>query len=297
VSRRYPDWEIDGKGWPNRDASRFVTADGYNWHVQEMGPSQNDAPVCLLLHGTGAATHSWRDLMPRLAAGHRVIAMDLPGHGFTRPTFGRRVSLPAMTRSINLLLDELDVTPDLIVGHSAGAAVGIQLLLDKDWDVPLVGLNPALLPFSGLAAKLFPTLAKVLFTNPFVARIFARMARGPSEVERFLRKSTGSTIDRAGNEFYRRLLTRAGHCDGAIRMMASWQLEDLAARLPSLTGPVMLLHASNDKAIPQSAVRGAADKIAHCTYEEVAGLGHLAHEEKPEQIAAMIEAFAAGTGR
>ncbi|MBL6430924.1 MAG: alpha/beta fold hydrolase [Alphaproteobacteria bacterium] len=41
------------------------------------------APALLLVHGTAASTHSFRDLMPRLSARFRVIAIDLPGHGFT----------------------------------------------------------------------------------------------------------------------------------------------------------------------------------------------------------------------
>ena len=60
---RGPNWERDGRDWPNREASRFVHAAGLRWHVQVMG----SGPVVLLLHGTGAATHSWRDLMPKLA--------------------------------------------------------------------------------------------------------------------------------------------------------------------------------------------------------------------------------------
>ncbi len=295
MSARYPDWERDGADWPNREASSFISAEGYRWHVQRMGPEEGDregAPVCLLLHGTGAATHSWRDLMPLLAQRYRVIAMDLPGHGFTRPSHRRRVTLPQMAASIGVLLDVLEVEPDLIVGHSAGAAIGAELLLARGWHAPLVGLNPALLPFPGLAAKLFPQLAKILFTNPLVSIIFARMARAPGEPERFLHKATGSTIDRAGNRQYRLLLTRSGHCDGAIRMMASWRLEPLRDRLHALKAPVLLIHATGDTAIPRSAVRQAADLILNCAYEEMAGLGHLAHEEQPEQTAQMITAFA-----
>lgn len=292
MSRRYPDWEREGKGWPNRETSRFVEADGYRWHVQEMDSEEANASVCLLIHGTGAATHSWRDVMPILAQHYRVIAMDLPGHGFTRPNHARRVSLPQMACSLGILLDELGARPDVIVGHSAGAAVSLQLCLERDWQMPVIGLNPALLPFPGLAAKLFPALAKMLFTNPFVPTIFARMARSHAAVERFLEKSTGSNIERAGIDYYHRLFARPGHCDGAIRMMASWRLEDLEKRLGEVAAPVMLLHASKDTAIPRHTVESAAKLIPGCTFEEMRGAGHLAHEEQPEQIATMISAFA-----
>ena len=292
MSRRYPEWTIEGQDWPNHKASRFVEADRYKWHVQRMGPAKPGAPVCLLLHGTGAATHSWRDLMPLLAIEYDVIAMDLPGHGFTRPTTARQVSLPNMAVSIGLLLEELEASPALIVGHSAGAAIGIQLMLDKCWKIPLVGLNPALMPFPGLAAKLFPQLAKMLFTNPFVSRIFARWARYPGETEKFLRRSTGSRIDAAGALYYGRLFSHSGHCDGAIRMMANWRLEELQKRLSEIETPVLLVHGQKDNAIPRSAVQKAAEMIPQSKIEEVSNLGHLAHEEDPERLADIILKFA-----
>ncbi|MEH6789288.1 alpha/beta fold hydrolase BchO [Parasphingorhabdus sp.] len=292
MSRRYPEWTIDGQDWPNHPASRFVEADGYRWHVQRMGPKKTGAPVCLLIHGTGAATHSWRDLMPLLARDYDVIALDLPGHGFTGPTAVRQVSLPKMAASIGLLLEGLEAWPDVVVGHSAGAAIGLQLVLDKCWKIPLVGLNPALMLFPGLAAKLFPQLAKMLFTNPFVSRIFARWARYPGETEKFLRRSTGSRIDAAGALYYGRLFSHSGHCDGAIRMMANWRLEGLQRRLPDVDTPVLLVHGQKDNAIPRSAVQGAAALIPGCRVEEVANLGHLAHEEDPERLAGIIREFA-----
>lgn len=289
MSGRYPEWDRDGADWPNREHSRFIANGGYRWHVQRMGPQ--GAPRCLLLHGTGAATHSWRDLMPLLAERFEVLAMDLPGHGFTRSNFAQAVTLPGMATSVEALLGEEDFLPDLIVGHSAGAAIGIQMLLASGRKMPLVGLNPALLPFPGLAAKLFPSLAQLLFANPVVSVIVARMMRAPSEPERFLKRATGSRLDAAGLRAYRALLTKSGHCDGAIRMMANWRLEDLRESLPKLAAPVLLLHASGDTAIPETAVQGAADLIPGARLVTMPGVGHLAHEERPQEVAQLITGF------
>lgn len=289
MSGRYPDWSRDGADWPNRDASRSVSVGGYRWHIQQMGAVGK--PRCLLLHGTGAATHSWRDLMPLLAGSFDVLAMDLPGHGFTRSNFAQAVTLPGMAVSVEALLAEEGFMPDLIVGHSAGAAIGFQMLLASGRKVPLVGLNPALLPFPGLAAKLFPSLAQLLFANPVVSVIVARMMRAPAEPERFLRRATGSRIDAEGLRAYRALLTKSGHCDGAIRMMANWRLEDLQARLPTLGAPVLLVHAAGDTAIPASAVQQAAALIPDARLVTLAGVGHLAHEERPEELAELIAGF------
>lgn len=286
MSGRYPEWATEGKDWPNHEASSFVRAGGYHWHVQMMG----EGPVCLLLHGTGAATHSWRDLMPLLAKSYRVIAVDLPGHGFTKGT-GQRPTLEGMAAAIAALLDALQQTPDVIIGHSAGVAIGAQLLLDRKWDIPLIGFTPALMPFPGLAAKIFPSLAKMLFTNPFVAIIFSRMAQAPGQTGKFLARATGSEVDAAGADYYTRLFSKSGHCDGAIRMMANWQLEALGKRLGNITTPVLLVNAAKDAAIPKPAVLQAAALIPGCKTLEMAALGHLAHEEDPAQAARIVTEF------
>jgi magnesium chelatase accessory protein len=282
-------WDVEGRDWPNRAASRFVETGRLRWHVQQMGAG----PTLLLLHGTGSATHSWRDLLPLLAVHFRVLAPDLPGHGFTigRPAGG--LSMRAMARATGELLAKLDVAPDIIVGHSAGAAIALRMVLDTPAQPrAVVGLNPALMPFPGLAAKLFPTLARALFVNPFAPHIFAAIARGPGEAGRFLERSTGSKIDAVGVEYYRRLFATSEHCAGAITMMADWDLESLARDLPRVSIPVLLVHGANDAAIPLSSVEAAAKLMPNASVEVLPGLGHLAHEEKPADIAALITRFA-----
>ncbi len=287
-----PDWEVEGKSWPNRAASRFVASGPLNWHVQHMG----EGPALLLLHGTGAATHSWRGLMPLLAERFTVIAPDLPGHGFTkgRPIGG--YGLPAIAAAVRSLLETIEADPALLVGHSAGAAIAARMVLDRDADTPIIGFSPALMPFPGLAAKLFPAMARMLFVNPLVPRIFARIARTPGETERFLKRSTGSAIDAEGLACYRALFGTAGHCGGALAMMAHWDLEALKRDLGSLAAPVLLVHGERDAAIPMSAVHEAADEIPGAAIELLDGLGHLAHEERPELAAEIVLRFAAKTG-
>lgn len=280
-----PDWSREGRGWPNADHSRFVAAGGLTWHVQVAGTG----PTLLLLHGTGAATHSWRDLLPLLTPRFTVIAPDLPGHGFTRGVLKDGPTLPGMARAVATLLHELKIEPTRVAGHSAGAAIGLRMLLDGLVKPgAFVALSPALLPFPGLAAQLFPTLAKMLFLNPFAPHIFARMAGPTREVERFMLKSTGSTIDAAGIEFYARLFRKPAHIRGTISMMASWDLEPLKRDLPRIAVPVRVLHGDRDAAIPMNKAREAAALIPHATFERLERLGHLAHEEDPGHVTEAI---------
>jgi magnesium chelatase accessory protein len=118
------------------------------------------------------------------------------------------------------------------------------------------------------------------------------MARAPGEVERFLKRSTGSTPEAADVAAYTTLFQDAGHCGGAIAMMASWDLEALAALLTRIDAPVLLLHGERDAAIPLASMRGAVERIARAELVALPGLGHLAHEERPDLVAGHIAAFA-----
>jgi magnesium chelatase accessory protein len=279
------DWARDGRDWPNRTASRFAAADGMRWHVQVMGAG----PVLLLLHGTGASTHSWRGLAPLLARRFTVVAPDLPGHGFTETPPRGGLKLPAMTRGVAQLLKALPLTPEFVVGHSAGAAIGLRMTLDGDVAARgVVSINGALLPFPGVAAIAFPAMARALFLNPFAAPFITRMARDPAAVERLIR-GTGSTLDAAGYEFYHRLLSSERHVAATIGMMAGWDLEPLKRDLARLHVPLTLIAADRDKAVPPNVAREVAAMTRTARVETLPGVGHLAHEEAPEAIAALIE--------
>jgi magnesium chelatase accessory protein len=283
-----PAWRTDGGDWPNRETSRFVAAGGVRWHVQVTGTG----PVVLLLHGTGAATHSWRDVLALLAEQFTVVAPDLPGHGFTSGLTSP--TLPAMAAAVAALMATLDLTPALVVGHSAGAAVAVRLSIDRP--IPIVALNAALQPFPGIAATLFPALAKILFINPLVPGLMALQARRPGVVARFLPKSTGSTIDQRGVELYARLFSRRDHVAGALAMMANWDLAALATDLPKLTAPLRLLYGDRDATIPPQVSRDVATKVAGATAISLGPLGHLAHEEDPASAAGLIADAAAAWG-
>lgn len=286
------DWSREGLIWPHREASTFVSSGNARWHVQRMGPQNGGAggPL-LLLHGTGASVHSWRDVMPILAQTHDVIALDLPRHAFTTGHAPDALSLPRMAGELARLLGTLGVEPGAIIGHSAGAALAMQLALDHGYTGPVVGLNSALRPFPGLGAQLFPAVAKLLFVNPFVPRIFSGSLSRPGEAEKFLKRSTGSTLDAAGLACYSALLRSPAHAKGALAMMANWDLPTLKARIGQITNPVLLVHSDRDAAIPIAWAREASGWLANARLEVMPGLGHLAHEEAPGAAAALITEF------
>ncbi|MCJ2013301.1 alpha/beta fold hydrolase BchO [Methylobacterium sp. J-076] len=288
-----PDWTRDGHDWPHRAASRFVPAGGLTWHVQEFGPAE--APVLLLLHGTGAATHSWRGLAPLLAGQFRVVAPDLPGHGFTDPLPARELSLPGMAKAVGALVAELGLAPAIVAGHSAGAAVLARMCLDGALAPRLfVAFNGALAPLPGAASVLFPSIARLLFLNPLTPRVFAWTA-DRAAVRRLI-EGTGSRLDPEGLDLYRRLFAKAGHVRGALGMMANWDLDRLHRDLPGLALRTLLIVGGDDKAILPDTAFTLRDRLPDARVALARGLGHLAHEEAPERVAELLleEARAVG---
>lgn len=281
-------WDQDGRHWPNRDSSRFVQAAGLRWHVQQMGRG----PTLLLLHGTGAATHTWRDLLPLLAADFTVVAPDLPGHGFTTAAPPAMRSLPATAQAVSGLLKALGHSPVAVVGHSAGAAVSAQMALDCGVAGTalrqLVWLGAALVPFEGWAGRLAAPAARLLARSP-LPRWVARRAQEGAAVQRLI-DATGSRLDPGGVAAYRTLLGSATHVEGVLNLMGGWDLAPLAQRLPTLALPVLWLHGAQDRTVPAHQADAVAARLPQARVERLAGLGHLAHEEQPQPVAERIRA-------
>ena len=281
------DWDTDGRDWPNREASRFVEAGGMRWHVQCAGDRRR--PVVVLLHGTGASSHSWRDLLPLLAEHAFVVAPDLPGHGFSgTPADRSGFTLPGMARGVSELLRALRLEPQLIAGHSAGAAVAVQICLDGlATPQALLGLNAALLPMPGVVGSMFSPMARTLAVNPLVPRLFAWGAAWPGTLSRLL-EGTGSELDARGRELYGRLVRSPAHVAAALAMMAGWDLDTLARRLPELRCPMHLVVGERDRTLPPDLAWQAAQRIPGCRVTRLDGLGHLAHEERPADVARLL---------
>lgn len=272
--------------WPLRAASRVIRCRPHDWHVQVTGAG----PDVLALHGAGASGHSFHPLIPHLP-GFRHILPDLPGQGFTRAGGMFRLGLDPMAEDLAALCADQGWRPVAIIGHSAGAAVALRLAeLLTEGPRAVIGINAALAPFEGLAGWLYPKLAKAMAASPLMGAVVTRLAAKRRQVEALLQR-TGSTLPPERAALYQRLVSDPRHVDGTLGMMAQWDLAPLLGRLAEMTVPTLLIAADGDRAVPAQVSRTAAARMPCAIFAGIGGLGHLAHEEAPEAVAALALPF------
>ncbi|MGR3705413.1 alpha/beta fold hydrolase BchO [Sulfitobacter sp.] len=277
-------WATEHRTWPYSGNSEFVLCKPHRWHVQDVG----SGPLLLLIHGAGGSTHCWQHLIPFLQENYRVVAIDLPGQGFTNLGAQQRCGLDDMAEDILTLCTHQNWQPVAIIGHSAGAALALRMAELRS--IPqVIGINAALDTFHGLAGVLFPALAKTIAATPLAATVFSATASQGNTVARII-SGTGSSLTPQDLGLYRRLVASRNHVQATLLMMAQWKLEPLLARLPDMIVKTLLMAATNDKAVPPATSHHAAQRLQNARCVVLPDLGHLAQEEDAITVASHIYA-------
>ena len=102
----------------------FIEVEGLQVRYSDRGSGDS---VILLLHGFGGDLENWMFNLGALSENHRLLALDLPGHGKSSKTI-IDPSINGMEKFVSKFLELLDLTPVNIVGHSMGGAIAIQML-------------------------------------------------------------------------------------------------------------------------------------------------------------------------
>ena len=274
-----PNW------WPNRSNSEFIKSDNYNWHIQKFGST---GKKLLLIHGTGASSHSWYPLIENLNLEFEILCLDLPGHGFTRALAKQKKQLMIIVDQISLLLRNIDFYPNIIMGHSAGAAVAYELAKQFETKPNTIAINAAFGQFSGLAGVAFPYFAKIASSTTIPARFLSLLA-SKEEIVRKLLASTGSIIPELQVKCYQYLFSNTEHVDGTLQMMADWDLGYFLDRLPEETAPIHFLVGDKDTTVPPHISKSWDQSMPNSSLTQFNGLGHLLHEESPSTVSSILE--------
>jgi pimeloyl-ACP methyl ester carboxylesterase len=258
--------------------SRTVPTPLGDVHVYE-GAGEGSLPTTVVLHGIGSSATSFgRMLMCLRPHVRRVIALDLPGHGFSGTPVGR-VTPETLYQSVRAALEALVSEPFLLVGNSLGGGMALQHAMEcPDKISALALLSPA-------GARISDTewddllrsfqIESTAEARNLLVRLYHRM---PWYMPAF---ATG---------------VRATMQRQAVRdILASAKLADLPApeRLRALSMPVLLLWGRSERLMPPSALAYFREHLPPRTLiEEPLGFGHCPHFDDPARLASRLVEFA-----
>lgn len=288
--------------WPHHGASRAVMAGGLRWHLQWLPAPGANTPLLVLLHGTGASTHSWAGVIEALRGQVPLLAIDLPGHGYSIGDLPAGLGFRAIAAALEGLLRTLRVRGPLVVaGHSAGAPVALDWVREQRVAqqsafpiATVVGLNPSLVPPPALYNRLLGPLLAPLATSRPTASVLGRLAMGTPLIDQLL-QSTGTPLSGAQRQRYRHLFAQPGHVRGALGFMAAADLPALLRRCAPLAVPFHCLVAEDDPWVRAGPLRRVlAEAFPGAVIRTERG-GHLLHEAQPARVAAWLQEIVRAT--
>jgi pimeloyl-ACP methyl ester carboxylesterase len=293
--------------WPAGATSQHLDLDG-PVHVLDLGGPAG-APVVVAVHGLGGSALNWGLLAPRLAATHRVLAVDLFGHGRSGVPVGPG-GLAADRRMLHRLLTEVVGEPVVLIGHSMGGVLALRHTADHPDTVDrLVVLGAPVPAGSGRTDRVMLT-KRALLRLPGVAGAVRRKLAGltPEQVvDQQLRQATPH-VDRipadavAASVAETRL--RAGLPDADRAQAVQWAgildtmalLGRAAAWRRTLAGiavPTLWLQGADDPLADAGDAAVLAGSRPDWPFQVREGVGHLLALEDPEWTADRITCWLA----
>lgn len=274
-------------------ASQFLDlAPGFAVHVRDEGP--RDAPVLLLLHGSNASLHTWEPWVARLGRDHRIVSLDLQGHGLTGPIPSGCYTGTCMAATVEQVRARLGIERLAVGGNSMGGLVAIRYALahpDRVSALVLVDSAGAQVRPGGGSRPLGFRIAAMPGVRQLAEHITPR-----AMIERSLDQSTSvkaaATPDRVDR--YWELLRHPGNRAATIARFSTPREPFDAQTLKPLAGlPVLILWGREDRLFPPEAAEWFRAALPEARLVILDGVGHIPQEEAPDASAEAVRAFLA----
>jgi pimeloyl-ACP methyl ester carboxylesterase len=285
VSGRLPPAEWWPAGVAGLTARQLMLADGSAVRIVEAGPRAG--PPVLLVHGWGVTAYLWRhNVLPLAAAGHRVIAMDLPGCGLSDVPKGEgRFTLARLSEGIGAVLDALGIARAAIVGQSMGGKIVAQFAMDHPERVQkLILFGPVgfgLIPPWQALAPVLPSLPADLYTW-FVPRAVV------SFVQHRVYGKLGWFTERDVDEYWAPTQFPAV-VKGQFQALRefSWALWDKAS-LARLKTPTHVIFGTRDRTVRPKNAEELAAALPNGRLTWIKDGGHVVMEEIADRVNSML---------
>lgn len=272
----------------------IVKLPGGDLQAVEGGPSDpraNRGGTIVLLHCFTCAINWWDEMRPQLERKHRVVAIDLLGHGGSeKPESGYTISNQADL--VAQVLDQLDVSDATVVGHSLGGAVAVALAQQSPELVNRV--------------VIMDTRSSVHDEGDL--GVVARLAFAPVVGEAFWRTKPDFAISKGLEVAFApgfnvpdafvddvNRMTFSAYDDSPADFDDYTGEESLADRAAATGKPLLVIMGAEEQIIddPRAALASYLEANPDASTKLIAGAGHSPNVERPAETTALVMAFAA----
>jgi pimeloyl-ACP methyl ester carboxylesterase len=239
----------------------------------------------LLLHGYGESLTTWRAIFDPLAAGTKVVAVDLPGFGGSAK-LDVAYSLPAMTDRLSQFIDRWISGPVVVVGHSMGGELAAALALARPDRVKrLILIAPAgyRIGLGGIAGSMTPSKARTI-GRYLALRSFVTPIHDPGWLGE---PDSSANYDQTGDTSYSR---------AASRVLEEFDFVALRSRFRELVQPTLLIWGGLDPVVPFAAGDTLSRIIPCVKFLPLPRAFHRPHAETPDTVIAAIRRFLRASG-
>lgn len=260
--------------------SQVLPLDDGDVRVLLDGPP--DAPVLLLVHGTASSARSWDLLAPLLTGAHRVVRVDLLGHGRSAKPDDADYEVPAHARRVGEVMDRLGVGEAVVVGHSTGGMVATSLAEQRPGLVTalaLIDTGPSLDVFTGEGIPVGPEEWPNLTDEQLRGAMAHAFSRPGFRIPQFL------VDELRGMTFHSLTATMR-----ATRTYLARQ--PIPERLAAVGKPLLVIFGEDDRRWRAASADGYRT-VAGGRVVMLPGVGHSPMLEDPERTAEAVLAFAA----
>jgi pimeloyl-ACP methyl ester carboxylesterase len=269
---------------------RYARVDGVTVCYVDEGAGDD---VVVLLHPMASTLKVWRPTIAALRARHRVIAVDLPGHGKSAKPRSFRYHPESFARVVHRLLDHLRVGRVTLVGNSNGGATALALTLRHPERVRrLVLVDSA---GAGGHTELQREIVHSTFRERNLKTIVPWFLRLTVRVLMFAERN--SYTDEYVEDFVRQ--RQAVEFDdwaaAQVRVVHAVMAWDASPRLGRVRAPTLIVHGERDRAVSRAVSERFARAIPGARLVVLKGVGHMPEVEAPAAFNREVEAFLRAT--
>jgi pimeloyl-ACP methyl ester carboxylesterase len=263
----------------------FLDLSGSRIYYYAAGTRGAGEPV-VFVHGFATSSHLWGGVVPLMPPGHRLVVLDLLGHGRSDRPLRRPVDVRAHAERVVELLDQLRIPRACIVGHGIGGGIAQSIAIRHASRVSHLALVDSVAfdrwpTIEGRIARATLPLTRFLPPELLVAILRRDLLRGYGDSDR-----AAHSLD-----LYLRPFVGTDGRDALVahvRALTMHETRELGSQLDRIAAPTAIVWGQQDRVIPLWVGKRLQQSISGATLDVIPGARHFTPEEAPRLVADVI---------